>query len=140
MHFNPYEITPFSKENTMSAAADARGLKRVCVSCGGRFYDMNKRPINCPGCGTEFSGEIKLKGRRGRVPAEAEAIKEKAKIAPVANDDQDSDVEIRDDGVVSLEDVAAIEDADLDGEDDIASLEDIEDEEDLDVPVKDDKE
>ncbi|MGB4058449.1 MAG: TIGR02300 family protein [Alphaproteobacteria bacterium] len=124
----------------MSAAADARGLKRVCVSCGGRFYDMNKRPINCPGCGTEFSGEIKLKGRRGRVPAEAEAIKEKAKIAPVANDDQDSDVEIRDDGVVSLEDVAAIEDADLDGEDDIASLEDIEDEEDLDVPVKDDKE
>ena len=43
----------------MAAVADARGLKRICAGCGIRFYDMNKRPIICPSCGTEFTGEIK---------------------------------------------------------------------------------
>ena len=49
----------------MSAAAnkttDPRGLKRICLECGGRFYDLNKRPITCPSCDTEFTGEIKVK-------------------------------------------------------------------------------
>lgn len=128
----------------MSAALDARGLKRVCVSCGIRFYDLNKRPIHCPNCETEFSGEIKLKSRRGRAAAadlEAEAAAAKAKAAPAANDDQNSDVEARDEGVVSLEDVEAMENAGDDDEDnmdveddDIGSLEEIEEEGDIEVP------
>lgn len=126
----------------MSAALDARGLKRVCVSCGIRFYDLNKRPINCPNCETEFSGEIKLKGRRGRAAAIEEAPKK------VAND-VETEVEARDEGVVSLEDVAAMEegadeDADdtleVDDEDDIASLEELEEDTDLEVPVEKKKE
>jgi uncharacterized protein (TIGR02300 family) len=126
----------------VSAATDARGLKRVCVSCGIRFYDLNKRPIHCPNCETEFSGEIKLKSRRGRASAaDLEAETAKAKAVPAANDDQ-STVEERDDGVVSLEDVEAMEnsgndsdeeDVDID-DDDIGSLEEIEEEEDLEVP------
>ncbi len=137
----------------MSAAAETRGLKRVCVSCGIRFYDFNKRPIHCPNCETEFSGEIKLKGRRGRaaadaLEAEAKAAKAAAKALPVANDDQ-SDIEVRDDGVVSLEDVEALEnadeDADEDGiadddEDDIVGLEDIGEDADIGVPVEKKKE
>lgn len=127
----------------MSAALDARGLKRVCVSCGIRFYDLNKRPINCPNCQTEFSGEIKLKSRRGRAAIDAiEAEKAlKAKAVPVANDDQNSDVEARDEDVVSLEDVEALENADADDademeveDDDIGSLEEIEEEGDIEVP------
>jgi len=28
----------------------ARGTKRVCPSCGARFYDLNRAPITCPVC------------------------------------------------------------------------------------------
>ena len=94
----------------MSAALDARGLKRVCNECGGRFYDFNKRPIICPSCGTEFTGEIADKSPRGRV---AEAAKTPAKAEPetktVEANDDDADV-------VSLEAVAEGED-DIDDED-----------------------
>jgi uncharacterized protein (TIGR02300 family) len=31
------------------------GTKRICASCGARFYDLNKDPITCPKCGTEFT-------------------------------------------------------------------------------------
>ena len=27
-----------------------RGTKRVCPSCGARFYDLNRSPITCPVC------------------------------------------------------------------------------------------
>ena len=59
----------------MGAAADARGFKRICLNCGTRFYDMNNRPIVCPSCDTEFTGEIKVKSRRSRgAAANEEAI------------------------------------------------------------------
>jgi uncharacterized protein (TIGR02300 family) len=90
----------------MSAAADARGLKRVCVGCGIRFYDFNKRPIKCPSCDAEFSGEIKLKARRGRVPAAEAIVAEPTR--PIAND-QFEEVEATAD-TVSLEEV--VEDGD----------------------------
>ena len=98
----------------MSAVADVRGLKRICGDCGVRFYDLNKRPIICPSCGTEFDGEIKVKARRGRSaavpedtamkPAEAEAIKAKAS-------DDDDELEEEDHGaeIVSLEDLETVE-------------------------------
>ena len=28
----------------------ARGTKRVCPSCGARFYDLSRTPITCPIC------------------------------------------------------------------------------------------
>ena len=28
----------------------ARGIKRVCQSCGTRFYDLSRTPIVCPAC------------------------------------------------------------------------------------------
>jgi uncharacterized protein (TIGR02300 family) len=33
----------------MSIKAE-RGTKRVCQSCGGKFYDLNRAPIVCPLC------------------------------------------------------------------------------------------
>src|SRR5262249_40208396 len=27
------------------------GIKRLCASCGAKFYDLNKDPIHCPKCG-----------------------------------------------------------------------------------------
>ena len=28
------------------------GTKRLCPSCGTRFYDLNNDPTTCPNCGT----------------------------------------------------------------------------------------
>ncbi len=101
----------------MSAAVDAKGLKRVCVECGIRFYDMNKRPIICPNCETEFTGELKLKGRRGRVAAPVDPLKAEVQNvekteAKVANDEVEEEEE---DGVeiVSLDDAEILDDAEL---------------------------
>ncbi|MGO9364135.1 MAG: TIGR02300 family protein, partial [Rhodomicrobium sp.] len=33
----------------MSMKAE-RGTKRVCQSCGSKFYDLNRDPITCPIC------------------------------------------------------------------------------------------
>jgi uncharacterized protein (TIGR02300 family) len=30
------------------------GTKRLCGSCGAKFYDLNKDPIACPACATVF--------------------------------------------------------------------------------------
>ena len=30
------------------------GLKRRCMTCGAKFYDLNRSPITCPKCGTPF--------------------------------------------------------------------------------------
>lgn len=120
----------------MSAAIDVRGLKRVCVGCGIRFYDLNKRPINCPNCATEFTGEIKLKTRRGRAAA-IEAAQE-AEELPVANDVETEEIEKTDD-TISLEEVVEEGAGDEDEEalegGDIESLEDMDDDDDLDDEI-----
>jgi len=33
------------------------GTKRLCESCGARFYDMKRSPIACPKCGVEHVPE-----------------------------------------------------------------------------------
>ena len=30
------------------------GTKRVCESCGAKFYDLNKQPVTCPKCSHTF--------------------------------------------------------------------------------------
>jgi uncharacterized protein (TIGR02300 family) len=51
------------------------GTKRLCGSCGAKFYDLNKTPIVCPKCETVFVPVVAT--TRGR----AEAPKP---VAPVA--------------------------------------------------------
>ncbi|MCK5284542.1 MAG: TIGR02300 family protein [Alphaproteobacteria bacterium] len=69
----------------MSAVADIRGLKRICTECGIRFYDFNKRPVICPACKTNFTGEVKAKTRRGRVGGTIQ----KEKIEKIENKNED---------------------------------------------------
>jgi uncharacterized protein (TIGR02300 family) len=45
------------------------GTKRNCQSCGARFYDMRRSPIECPKCGTIFDPEALVKARRPRAVA-----------------------------------------------------------------------
>ncbi len=86
------------------------GLKRQCMSCGAKFYDLNKDPAVCPKCGTAFQATALS---RAAAPVMARAA------APVAADDSD-DVEPAGPEMVSLEEVEAGEaEKDLPIEDDI---------------------
>jgi uncharacterized protein (TIGR02300 family) len=49
------------------------GTKRACPSCAARFYDLTKRPIECPKCGFSYEPEALFKQRRSRVAEPAAA-------------------------------------------------------------------
>ena len=53
-----------AKDRTV--ANPALGTKRLCASCGAKFYDLNKDPIQCPKCGAVY--EIVMATRPGRAP------------------------------------------------------------------------
>jgi uncharacterized protein (TIGR02300 family) len=73
------------------------GVKRICPSCGARYYDMRKDPPVCPSCGAQFDPEALLKSRKAR-PAPADDTK---KVAVV----EDEEVEVEDPEAAELEGV-----------------------------------
>lgn len=45
----------------------ALGTKRTCGTCNAKFYDLEKTPILCPKCGTEYSEvSVKTKSRKSK--------------------------------------------------------------------------
>lgn len=50
------------------------GIKRICPSCSARFYDLQKRPIECPKCAFSFEPEALYKQRRPRQPEPEKAV------------------------------------------------------------------
>jgi len=48
-------------------------LKRMCLGCGARFYDMTRDPIVCPKCEAVFDPLALLKPRRSRAAASTAA-------------------------------------------------------------------
>ncbi|MDC7787118.1 TIGR02300 family protein [Rhodoplanes sp. TEM] len=42
------------------------GTKRLCASCGAKFYDLSKDPIVCPKCGTVYEVALPVAPRGGR--------------------------------------------------------------------------
>ena len=112
---------------------DPRGLKRICSNCGNRFYDLNKRPIICPSCETEFTGEMKVKSRRSRTATTDDETQGLVKQKTAINDDDSDDDEIEDDDdTIRLDDLDEDDDADddddidLDIDDDLGDLDDLE--------------
>jgi uncharacterized protein (TIGR02300 family) len=83
------------------------GVKRVCVACGARFYDLMKTPAVCPKCGTEQPAEAPRSRRPVGNVAEEKRVKK-----PVVADDADAETETAEDeseeGV--LDDAADLED------------------------------
>jgi len=72
------------------------GVKRTCLSCGARFYDLQRNPIICPKCGAEFEPAQLSKPRRAKAekaaPAASEGdnaslIEDESVEAPVEGDD-----------------------------------------------------
>ncbi|MFT8243424.1 TIGR02300 family protein [Roseomonas sp. BN140053] len=88
------------------------GLKRTCVSCGTKFYDLTRTPALCPHCGTEQPAE-QPRLRRPAAPADDKLRKRAAAGAPETDGDEaeveDADAE------------AGVEDAEeLDEDEDLA--------------------
>jgi uncharacterized protein (TIGR02300 family) len=84
------------------------GQKRVCVSCGAKFYDMTRTPAVCPKCGTEQPAE-QPKLKRAPIPAD-DRLKKRA--VPVEADAEDG-VEVEEaEGDEAIEDAEELDDAD----------------------------
>lgn len=93
------------------------GTKHTCVSCGTRFFDLNKEPAVCPKCATEQPVEAPRLKRQAPLPEE---IKKAPKPAPVDPDevdveavDDEADEDILEDSD-DLDDDADVIDADID--------------------------
>lgn len=103
------------------------GSKRVCLSCGARFYDMNRTPIVCPACETVFDPAANSKPRRSRTPAKAPvaAAAVAAKVVVIEPDEVEADDDIAvadDDSEEESESESAIEDVSELGDDDMSDV------------------
>jgi uncharacterized protein (TIGR02300 family) len=109
------------------------GLKRQCMSCGAKFYDLNKDPAVCPKCGTAYQATALS---RAAAPVVARAA---------APDEDEAEIEAVGPEMVSLDEVEAGEnekdipvDDDIDVADDVADDDTfLEDEEEGDDDVAD---
>jgi len=88
------------------------GNKRQCLSCGAKFFDLNRDPILCPKCGAVFQVAMPVRAQRA---------------APAATDEEEPNAEAGAE-VVSLEDADAeaaekipVGDDDIEIEDDSAT-------------------
>lgn len=95
------------------------GVKRLCPSCGTKYYDLNRNPIICPKCGTTFD-----------VAQVAVRPEKAAKVAPV--EEIETEEVVADVEIVSLEEADAEasggETVDDDESEDIADIDPGEDE------------
>jgi uncharacterized protein (TIGR02300 family) len=64
------------------------GTKRICPSCGTRYYDLLREPVICPNCSTPYDPEAFLKSRRARpIPAPEKELE------PVGAEELDTELE-----------------------------------------------
>ncbi|HYZ35074.1 MAG TPA: TIGR02300 family protein [Crenalkalicoccus sp.] len=84
------------------------GLKRVCVACGTKFYDLNRSPAICPKCGTEQPADQPRLRRPGGGSAPAEdKVKKRAPLPEAEAEEVDlEEVEAEE----AVEDVEELED------------------------------
>lgn len=72
------------------------GKKRQCMSCGTKFYDMQRAQIVCPACGTEHDAtETTSRARRSRsarTPAREATKAPAAEVAPEPAESTETEV------------------------------------------------
>src|ERR1700738_560484 len=95
------------------------GSKRICPSCGARYYDLLREPVICPKCATPFDAEAFLKSRRSRPapPVEKE-------LEPVGADEIDAEVETEEAEATEEEETEEEEEEEAEEEEDEELLED----------------
>jgi uncharacterized protein (TIGR02300 family) len=84
------------------------GTKRACPSCAARFYDLSKRPIECPKCGFSFEPEVLFKQRRGRQPELPQAP-----AAAAETEDEEEEEEAEETEAEAEEEAETVEEAPL---------------------------
>jgi len=91
------------------------GTKRLCASCGAKFYDLNKTPITCPKCGTVF--EVVPVTTRPR-PDQARPVREEVEAPEMEEAElislEEADAEAQGKKAPAQEGAEAIEDVDSD--------------------------
>jgi uncharacterized protein (TIGR02300 family) len=105
------------------------GNKRICPSCGARYYDLLRDPVVCPKCSTPFDPEAFLRARRARPAAPVEK-----ELEPVGPEEVDVDLETEEVEAVEEEEEAdvALEEAEEEDEELIEDASELgEDEDDM---------
>lgn len=119
------------------------GKKRICPSCGLKYYDFNNSPIKCPSCQTEFDPDLYLRSRKGKalssklssennselsediddideIDAEDDVVSDDDTLIEISKDNQDDDSED-----IDIDDnVSFIDDDDLNDDDDNLDIDD----------------
>ena len=122
------------------------GKKRICPSCGLKYYDFNKSPITCPTCNVEFDPDLYLKSRKGKSLSSKLGAENKVDTSDVEDIEVETPEEANDDDVIvefikednvpdneteiSIENDATFTDEDDINEEDVISVEIIEEEKD----------
>ena len=76
------------------------GRKRICPSCGTKYYDFKNSPIICPSCGAEFDPDLYLRSRKGKSLSTKISTDEASKISEDISDIDEIEIN-SDDEVVS---------------------------------------
>ena len=81
-------------------AKAAWGEKRICANCGSKYYDLQREPIFCPKCGSEFikvsvqiSSKTKMAAPKKSVAPEVKGVKARIIEDNVDSDDENLDQE-----------------------------------------------
>ena len=101
------------------------GIKRICVNCGSKYYDMQKSAPACPSCGAEHNPELVLRSRRNRL-AEEEPVERDAPLAASKSVDPDLEMEdaAEDESIIAEDDDVLEEGLDDDDVNDGGFMED----------------
>ncbi|HEV2301230.1 MAG TPA: TIGR02300 family protein [Stellaceae bacterium] len=103
------------------------GTKRICPSCGTRYYDLLHDPVVCPKCSTPYDPEAFLKSRRARPPVAPEK-----EIQPVGAEEVEGELEADESEAVEEEEAVPLEEAEEEDEEVLEDASDLgEDEDDM---------
>ena len=74
------------------------GTKRLCPTCGGKFYDLRKTPAECPYCEAVFNPDDLVRGKRAArsVAEDSKPVEKKPpkKKEAVEDDENLDDIEV----------------------------------------------
>src|SRR5215212_3397346 len=108
---NPPPVKQRRIRQGASVAKPEWGTKRICPSCGTRYYDLTRDPVVCPKCSTPFDPEAFLKARRSRPVAPVEK-----ELEPVGAEDIDPDLETEPDAAEEEEEAGTLEEGEEEDE------------------------